>query len=148
MEMQLPMSIREFLPHRAPMLMVDDIISFDEKHIETTFKIKTNNIFLEGDFLSEIGIIENAAQTSSGIVGGPHFETNKSNKEYKVYGYISKINSVKIFNLPSVNTLLRTEGEMLSIYPVGDIFNCSMKCNSFVDDEKIAESHFNLIIKA
>src|SRR5690554_2198792 len=146
--MELPMSIREFLPHREPMLMVDDIIKLGDSYIETTFDIKSCNIFLENNFLSETGIIENAAQTSSGIVGGPHFESNKDNKDYKVIGYISRIKSVKIFKLPPVNTLLNTKGEMLSIHPVDEIYNCNMKCETYNNKEKIAESYFNLIIKA
>lgn len=145
--MNLPMSIREFLPHREPMLMVDDIIHLDDTFIETTFKIRSCNIFLEDNFLSETGIIENAAQTSSGIVGRPHFEMNKSDKDYKVMGYISKIRSVEIFNLPPINSVLKTKGELISIHPINDVFNCTMKCDTYLDDIKIAESHFSLIIK-
>jgi predicted hotdog family 3-hydroxylacyl-ACP dehydratase len=145
--MEFPMSIREFLPHRAPMLMVDDVIKMDESFIETTFKIKRCNIFLENNYLSETGIIENAAQTSSGIVGGPHFEANKEKSDYEVLGYISKIKSVKIFKLPPLGATLKTKGELLSIHPVGDVFNCNMKCHTYIGDERIAESDFNLIIK-
>jgi predicted hotdog family 3-hydroxylacyl-ACP dehydratase len=145
--MKLPMSIRKFLPHREPMLMVDDILAMDDSFIETNFKIKSCNIFLEDNYLSEIGIIENAAQTSSGIVGRPYFEDNKSNKDFKIMGYISKIKSVKIFKLPPVDALLITRGELISNHHIGDVFNCNMKCNTYIGDEKIAESYFNLIIK-
>lgn len=146
--MNLPICIRDFLPHREPMLMVDEIIHLDDTFIETTFKIKSCNIFLEDDFLSETGIIENAAQTSSGIVGRPHFEVNKSDKNFKVMGYISKIKSVKIFKLPPIHSILKTKGELISIHPVNDIFNCDMKCKTYLDDMEIAESYFSLIIKA
>ncbi|HLV43236.1 MAG TPA: hypothetical protein VKY37_13225 [Brumimicrobium sp.] len=145
--MELPMNIREFLPHREPMLMVDEIVKLNGDFIETTFNIKECNIFLDNNFLSEVGIIENAAQTSSGIVGGPHFEKNKLNKEYRVLGYISKIKSVKIFKLPSVNSQLITKGEMVSMHKIGDFYNCDMKCYTYLNDERIAENYFNLIIQ-
>ena len=145
--MKLPMSIRDFLPHREPMLMVDDIVKLDDSTIETSFLIKNGNIFVEDEHLTETGIIENAAQTSSGIVGGPHFEANKLNKEYRVLGYISKIKSVEIFKLPPVNSQLKTKGEMLSMHQIGDFYNCNMKCYTYLNDERIAESYFNLIIQ-
>lgn len=141
------MSIREFLPHREPMLMVDDIIKLGDNYIETTFNINCDNIFLENNFLCETGIIENAAQTSSGIVGGPHFEANKDNSDYKVSGFISKIKSVKIFQLPPVDSQLNTKGELLSMHKIGDIYSCEMKCFTYLNDVRIAESNFTLIIQ-
>lgn len=145
--MKLPMSIREFLPHREPMLMVDDILKMDDTYIETNFKITNSNVFLEDDYLNEIGLIENAAQTTSGIVGRPYFEDNKSKKDFKVMGYISKIKSVKIFKLPPVDSTLITKGELISNHEIEGVFNCNMKCNTYLNEEKIAESYFNLIIK-
>lgn len=140
------MSIRKFLPHREPMLMVDNIIKLGKDFIETTFDIQPSNIFLENNQFSEIGIIENAAQTSSGIVGGPYFEANKSNKKFRVMGYISKIKSIEIYKLPSVNSQLSTKGELLSMHQVGEVFSCEMRCFTYSNNEKIAESYFNLII--
>lgn len=145
--MDFPISIREFLPHRDPMLMVDDVLKIDEETIETNFLIKENNIFIEDDCLNEVGIIENAAQTCSGIVGWPQFDANKSNKDYNIIGYISKIKSVKIYNLPPIDSILNTKGELISMHAVGDIYNCNMKCFTFHDQQKIAECFFSLIIK-
>lgn len=146
--MKLPMSIREYLPHREPMLMVDTIVRLDSQFIETTFQIKDSNIFLENEYLNEIGIIENAAQTSSGIVGCPHFESNKHKEGYKIQGYISTIKSVKIHSLPPKNSILQTRGELLGIHSIDDIYNCNMKSETFIDDELVAQCFFNLIIKA
>lgn len=145
--MDFPISIRQFLPHRDPMLMVDDVLYLDDNTIETNFEIKESNIFIEDDCLNEVGIIENAAQTCSGIIGWPQFEANKSNKDYEVLGYISKIKSVKIYQLPPVNSILKTKGELISMHAVGDMYNCDLKCFTYNDDQKIADCFLNLIIK-
>ena len=144
--MEFPVSIRQFLPHRSPMLMVDDVLFLDEYTIETDFKIKEDNIFIEDGCLNEVGIIENAAQTCSGIIGWPQFEANKSNKDYKVLGYISKIKNVEIHQLPPVNSILNTKGELISKHIVGDIYNCDLKCFTYYNQQKIADCFLNLII--
>lgn len=145
--MDLPIDIRRFLPHRKPMLMVDEIIRLNDEEITTTLKILDDNIFIENGALSEIGILENAAQTSSGIIGGPYFELNKDDESYSVQGYISKIKNVEIFNLPLLNKTLITHGRLISSHPVSDFFNCDMICETYCDDIKIAQSSFNLIIR-
>ncbi|PHR44608.1 MAG: ABC transporter permease [Fluviicola sp.] len=144
--MDFPIDIRRFLPHRKPMLMVDEITCLNDEEITTTLEILEDNIFLENGALSEIGIIENAAQTSSGIIGRPYFDQNEGDENYSIQGYISKIKSVEIFNLPLLNKTLTTHGRLISSHPVGDIFNCDMICETYCDDVKIAESSFNLII--
>src|SRR5690554_3312137 len=145
--MKFPISIRRFLPHREPMLMVDDVLHLDDNFITTNFEIKEENIFVENGSLSEVGIIENAAQTCSGIVGKPYFDANKENENYKVLGYISRIKSAQIYALPKVNTELITKGELVSLHPVGEIYSCEMKCLTYNEEELIAESNFSLIIQ-
>lgn len=144
---EIIVEIRNYLPHREPMLMVDGVWELEEKHILTFFKIKENNIFLEDGKLSEIGVIENAAQTASGIVGWPHFEANKNNKEYTVAGYISQIRTTEIYTLPPVNAIIVTQGKLISLHQVGDIYNCRMECVTYIEEELIAECNFNLIIQ-
>lgn len=145
--MDLPIDIKKFLPHRKPMLMVDEISHFSDEEITTNLKILEDNIFIENGVLSEIGIIENAAQTCSGIIGRPFFDQNEGDESYSVQGYISKIKSVEIFSLPLLNKTIITYGKLISSYPVADFFNCDMVCETYCDDEKIAESSLNLIIR-
>ena len=145
--LEFPINIKRFLPHRKPMLMVDLIVSLDDSSIETSFEIKEDNIFLENGFFIEIGVIENAAQTCSGIVGWSHFEQNRHDESYKVEGFISKIDKVEIYKLPPTNTSIKTKGELLSMHQIGEMYNCKMNCRTFLGDEAIAHSLFTLIIK-
>lgn len=145
--MDFPVSIRKFLPHRDPMLMVDDVLYLNEHTIETNFKVLEDNIFIEDNCFNEVGIIENAAQTCSGIIGWQQVESYNSNKDYKVLGYISKIKQVNIYQLPPVNAILKTKGKLLSKHNMGDIYNCDLKCVTYYNEEKIADCSLNLIIK-
>ena len=145
--MDFPIDIRRFLPHRKPMLMVDEISHLNDEEITTNLKVLEDNIFVENGVLSEIGIIENAAQTSSGIIGRPYFEANKNDESYSVQGYISKIKRVEIFSLPLINTTIKTHGKLISSHPVNGYFNCDMICETYCDNVKIADSSFNLIIQ-
>lgn len=145
--MDFPVSIRQFLPHRDPMLMVDDVLYLDDSKIETDFVIKHSNIFVENGCLNEMGVIENAAQTCSGIIGWKQLEVYNSDKNYQVLGYISKIKSVKIHQLPTVNSILKTKGELVSMHAIGEVYNCDLKCTSYIGKEKVADCSLNLIMK-
>ncbi|MEX1192653.1 MAG: hypothetical protein WEA99_11830 [Brumimicrobium sp.] len=142
----MPIDIRKFLPHREPMLMVDEISHLTVDEIITSLKINTDNIFIENGFFNETGIIENAAQTSSGIIGGTYFDLNEGDETYKIHGYISKIKRVDIFSLPKVNSSIETRSKLISSYPGEGFLNCDMVSETFCDEKKIAASSLNLII--
>ena len=64
------------------MLMVDLILEMDDEKVETVFEIKTDNIFLENDFFTESGLVENMAQTCSSVVAKDYFiDENYNDKE-------------------------------------------------------------------
>lgn len=147
LKMELPVKISQFLPHREPMLMVDYVVGLDNESIETNFKIEKENIFIEDGLFNETGVIENAAQTCSGIVGWSHFEDNTYDESYRVEGFISSIQRVEIMSLPPVGSVIQTKGELLSMHKLGDIYHCKMDCKTFLNDEEIAHSIFTLIIR-
>lgn len=145
--MDFPIDIRQFLPHRAPMLMTQDIIEMDEQSIVTHFKITENNIFQENGCFTEIGLIENAAQTCSGIVGRPQFEAQAFRTDYNIQGFISKIVRFDILDLPKVGDEIVTKGALISQIKIGTFYNCVMQSNTFVQNHLIAKGKFNLIIQ-
>lgn len=126
--------------------MVDEITHLTDEEIITTLKICSDNLFVDNGLFTESGIIENAAQTSSGIIGRPHFDMNEGNEDYEIQGYISKIKRVDIFDLPEVNKSIQTHGKLISSHPGDGFFNCDMICETFCGEKKIAVSSFNLII--
>ena len=55
--------IQQYLPHRAPMQMVDTITNISSTHVVTEFTISSSCIFVAKGVFAEIGLIENMAQT-------------------------------------------------------------------------------------
>ena len=54
-------NIHHFLPHREPMLMADYILELTPEKVITSFKIKSDNIFLQDNQFTEAGLIEHSA---------------------------------------------------------------------------------------
>lgn len=85
--------------------MIDELTSCDETVIQTRFKIKPENIFVENGKFTEAGLVENIAQTAAARAG--HVATLE-NKPVQV-GYIGAIKNLVIYALPFVNDELVTE---------------------------------------
>ena len=121
------LDISNFLPHRDPMLMVTSVLEIDENSVSTQFHISEDCVFLKDAKLSETGLIENAAQAASGIVGQTFFEKDDvEGTGNKLVGYISAIKKVEIFELPMTM--------------------CSLEAETFVAEKLIVSSTMNFLI--
>lgn len=145
MSQQNLIDIHQYLPHSYPMLMVDTIDQLTDTTVSTSFLIKKDTIFVQNNHFQEVGIIENVAQTCSIIVGQFFFDNNSIDK--KVLGYISGIKKMSIFALPETLTYIRTHASLLSKYEADLYTLCTMLCEVFSADTKIAQGEINLIIK-
>ncbi len=146
--MQKHIDIKKFLPHRAPMLMVDYITDFDEDTVKTIFKIESNCIFVSDETLSECGLIENAAQTCSSIVGKSYFaEDDFEGLTNDVIGFISVIKSINIYSLPIVTQTLTTKANLVSRFDTDSYSICTIKCIIENDTTVLADCEMNLFIQ-
>ncbi|TDX13571.1 ABC transporter permease [Flavobacterium sp. S87F.05.LMB.W.Kidney.N] len=141
--------IQNYLPHRAPMLMVDLILDIDANFVETIFLIKEDNIFVENNVFIEAGLIENTAQTCSAIVGKKYFfdEDGTENDNVNVIGFISALKNVKIYALPKVGDTIITKADLVSKFAGDDYTLCTMNCKSSVEDQLLLECEINLFIQ-
>ncbi|WP_162789289.1 ABC transporter permease [Flavobacterium fluviale] len=141
--------IQNYLPHRAPMLMVDLILDIDANFVETTFLIKEDNIFVQNNVFIEAGLIENTAQTCSSIVGKKYFfdENGTENENVNVIGFISALKNVKIHSLPKVGDTIITKADLVSKFAGDDYTLCTMSCQSSVEDQLLLECEINLFIQ-
>ncbi len=138
--------LRRYLPHREPMLLVDLITKIDQQSVETTFKIPEDSLFVVDGKLSESGLIENAAQTCSAIVGQNFFQDTIEN--LSLLGFIGAIKRLSITDTPIIgNTLITTalmiskmDTETYSLY----LLKCTTKCEGIV----LVESEMNLLVRA
>jgi 3-hydroxymyristoyl/3-hydroxydecanoyl-(acyl carrier protein) dehydratase len=141
--------IQNYLPHRAPMLMVDLILDIDANFVETIFLIKEDNIFVENNVFIEAGLIENTAQTCSAIVGKKYFfdEDGTENENVNVIGFISALKNVKIHALPKVGDTIITKADLVSKFAGDNYTLCTMNCKSSVEDQLLLECEINLFIQ-
>ncbi|PHQ62178.1 MAG: ABC transporter permease [Maribacter sp.] len=129
------------------MLMVNDITYIDVDSVTVEFNIVPNCIFVKNNILSETGLIENAAQACSAIVGQRFFEDDDLEGEgNKVIGYISTIKKVEIFQLPKVNETLVTKAKLISRYDIGETSICTVAGSTFRNDDLIVNCTLNFLI--
>jgi len=138
----------KFLPHRPPFLMVDKVLSIDDNHVATSFYIKEDNIFVENEIFSEVGLIECAAQTCSSIVGKGYFDDDDLEGERKkLIGFISTIKSVKIYACPSVGKTIKAEATLLSRFDTDDYTICTLQCKITEQSKELLYCELNLFIR-
>ena len=147
--MQKAIDIHNYLPHRAPMLMVDFIVDITAEKAETVFTIKEDNVFLGNGVFCEAGLIENAAQTCSSIVGKSYLvdDQAKDIPNVDVIGFISSIRTVKIHKLPKLGSTITTVADLISRYDTGGYTTCMVNCKSYCNDELLLEGEINLFIQ-
>ncbi|WP_136668247.1 ABC transporter permease [Flavobacterium sp. H122] len=147
--LQNVIEIQNYLPHRAPMLMVDFILDLNDHEVKTVFKIKPDNLFADANGFSEAGLIENAAQTCSAIVGQTFFldENQKVKEDVEVIGFISGIKKAKVYALPKMDETITTEAVLHSRFDGENYSICTMLCKTTMDKELLLEAEINLFIQ-
>jgi len=98
-------TILNYIPQRAPIVLVSRIYKSDEESIVTGFDIVAEHIFVQNGKLTESGIIENMAQTAASRAG---FEAVKNGTTPAV-GFIGNIKDLVIHSLPPQGAELLTE---------------------------------------
>ncbi|MFC1855352.1 hydroxymyristoyl-ACP dehydratase [Thermodesulfobacteriota bacterium] len=97
--------ILDFIPQRPPIVMVDGLVSVDDKGVETTFNVSEDNIFCEGGVLKEPGLIEHVAQSAAVRIG---YLSRESSGPVPI-GLIGGVNKLKVHSLPKVGSTLKTK---------------------------------------
>lgn len=110
--MNLPIigdSIIDFIPQKAPFVMVDGLIACTEEVCESTFTPTDENILSKDGFFTEFGLTEHIAQTGalqSGYLAKLH------NQKPPV-GFIGQIKDLYIHFLPQTGQQIQTKIEHL-----------------------------------
>ena len=140
--------IERYLPHRPPMLMVDKILTIDAEHVETFFNILPNNIFLENGLLAETGLVENAAQTCSSILGKGYFidDNDEEIPGVDIVGYISAIKTLKIHQLPAAGSTIFTRALLKSKFVTEQYSMCTLGFEVRCEGVLLSEGEMNLFI--
>ena len=142
------LDISKFLPHRAPFLMVDNVLSIDDEHVTTSFRIKEDCIFNNEEVFNEVGLIENAAQTCSSIVGKSFFgEDDLEGTGNSLIGFISTIKKVVIHSCPTIGQTIITNAKLKSRFDSDDYSICILDCSISVENKELLSCEINLFIQ-
>jgi predicted hotdog family 3-hydroxylacyl-ACP dehydratase len=131
-------NILEYIPHRPPFVMVDELISVSENITVSGFKITEDNIFSSEGYFYEGGLIENIAQT---IAAGAKYRIGEI-EEYPSIGMIGAVKRLKINNRPRIGDILKTEVTLITEFENALIIEGSVFCNNFL----VAQCQMNIFI--
>lgn len=132
--------IQELLPQRPPILMVNRLLSADDKQAETELLVRADNIFVENGMLKAYAIIENMAQTCAAQLGYADVYVN-GKKDVRI-GYIGAVKRMQIENSPRVGETLRTRMEVVEDF--GDMK--LVAAESFVNNRRIAVAELTIAL--
>ena len=98
--------IKELLPQRAPILMVDGLQDVDGEEAQTSFIVRPGNFFLDGEGLLEAsGLIEHIAQSASAFAG---YMARLAGATEPPVGYIGEVKNFRCHHRSQVGDELHT----------------------------------------
>ena len=130
--------IRELLPHRYPMQLVDKIIAIDENYIVGVKNVTSNEPFFEGHFPQE-PVMPGVLQIEAMAQAGGLLVLNTLDEPEKYSTYFMKIDNVKFRRKVVPGDTLIFKVKLLS--PVRRGIS-SMRGLIFVGDNLVAEAEF------
>ena len=131
--------IENFIPQRAPFIMVDNLLEASSNKFETDFTVQSDNIFLEDKVLREFALIENIAQSCAAGIGF----TNTSSEALPVDidGFIGGISKLEVFELPKVGDKIYTV--ITKLTQLGNMY--LLRGENYVNDKKLLECEVKLV---
>jgi predicted hotdog family 3-hydroxylacyl-ACP dehydratase len=132
--------IVNYIPQRAPFVMVHNLIAVENDRATTEFEILGDNVLVRDGFLSESGMVENIAQTVAAQAG---YDAHIQNSPTPL-GYIANIKDLKVFDLPPVGSLLTT-----SVQVVNQVFDMTLcKGEVKVRDQVLCQCEIRVFVKS
>lgn len=98
-------TILNYIPQRAPIVLISRIYKCDETSVITGFDISDQHILTQNGKLTESGIIENMAQTAASMAG---YEAVVNKSQPRV-GFIANIKNLVIHFQPESGNEILTE---------------------------------------
>jgi len=142
-------AIEELIPHRKPILCIDNVISVDGLTAETHYKIEESCIFFTDGIFSEMGLLENAAQTS--FVFLKFFFADSQDdlwgKGKDSVGFISHISELKTYFLPKIADELFTTTATELVFDTENLKICNVRATTSVNSEIAFTTEMKMILQ-
>ncbi|NGX83290.1 hypothetical protein [Aequorivita sp. KMM 9714] len=130
--------IGKLIPQKAPFVMVDKLLHFEENKVVAGFTISEENIFTQNKKFTAPGLIEHMAQSVALYTG---YQYHLKNEEAPI-GYIGAIKKAEIFKLPEVGAELKTTVNILHDIMGVTLVNVETEC----DGKVIASSEMKTVL--
>jgi len=130
--------ITDFIPHRKPFVMIDNLILADMDHFESDFFVEEHNVLVRSGYFEESGLIENIAQTCAAGFG---FVDQEKGGEPKM-GFIGAVSKLEVFELPAINSIIRTI--VTPTHQLGNIF--LLKGENYCNGRKLLECEIKIVV--
>ncbi len=130
--------IKNYLPQREPMIMVDSLLAYNDIATRSSFSIERDNVLVEGDCLTEAGILENMAQTAALSKGYEYSLKNES----PPLGFLGAVKKFIVHSLPKVDQRIETEMVLKHVVMSASIVEAKVFC----DGELLASCELTIFI--
>lgn len=131
--------LTQYLPHREPFLLVDNITSLDKDGVITVFYISPDCIFVDEQHLNEFGLIENAAQNCSAMISQMDKFIDQTDVEHysDMVGYISTIKKIAVHQLPKEDTVITTRSRLISSTNLGNSYLLNLSVATYNENKDL-----------
>lgn len=141
--------IEALIPHRKPILCIDKVLLVDGLIAETQYTIEETCLFYTDGFFSELGLLENAAQSS--FVFLKFFFKNSNENLWgegkDSVGFISNINWMEIKFQPQLGDELHTTTSTELVYDTENLKICNVKAETKVKEKLAFSAEMKLILQ-
>ncbi|MCB0760144.1 MAG: hypothetical protein KDC12_01385 [Flavobacteriales bacterium] len=97
-------NIDSVIPQRPPMVLIDNLLDQNTEMSKTNFTVPEGHVLLDGDELSEAGLIENIAQSAAAGVGYEY----AVKQEPAPVGFIGAVSKLVVSNRPKIGECIET----------------------------------------
>jgi len=101
-------NILELIPQRYPMVMINCLVSCNEKQAVSQLTIRRDNIFLNNDGLTSSGMMEAMAQTAAARTGYLLRNQPESGNKKVPTGVIGSIKYFRLYCQPQIGSVVVT----------------------------------------
>jgi len=130
--------IADYIPHRTPFVMIDNLIRASAESFESDFFIQEDNVLVRQGFFEESGLIENIAQTCAAGFG---YLQEEKEGEPKI-GFIGAVSKLEVFELPLAHSRITTI--VTPTHQLGNIF--LVKGENYCNGRKLLECEIKIVV--
>lgn len=141
--------ITELIPQRPPVVMVDQVLACDGTWTTTSFVVPQSGIFVENGALSEVGLIENMAQSSFIFLHYINAPDGQSifPQQGRAIGFISNIVQLSVLGQARVDQQLLTQLRTELVFTSENLKICKVMGDIRVENEVIFSATMTMLLQ-